>query len=588
MSCPRFALVVVWWCACGWAVGVAQGPASTTRPKGEIDRLPIREVTAFKDGHAFVIRRGVVPTDGRGNVVLDELPEPVLGTFWPFASQAGPAKLVSVTAGQRRVAVTRTGLTLAALIEANVGSEAFITEAGGLRYPATIVGVPQRSSAELRATDPAGSRERAAEKANLVVLKTADGVKVVALDRIQDVTIKGDPKLTSPVEEFREVLTLKLAWSDGAPQPTADVGMGYLQEGFRWWPSYRVVITSDGQATVQLQATLVNDLADIEDGTVQLVIGVPSFEAKGMLDPISLQETLARVASRQDDASQLSNVLGNNAISSQIMVTAGEARGRRSGAAGDAAEPDATGEKQEDLFYFTVKNVTLMKGERLVTPVAEVKVPYKDVYRLDLTYAPPREMAPNVDISRQPLASRLLAAPKVQHALRLENQASFPLTTAPALILRDERVLAQGLITYTPPGGSVDLGLTAAVDVKVKKSDVEKARTIGAVQVKDARYSRVELTGTVELSSFARKPIEIEVTRWVLGEMKSATEGGKVEMVNVQEDGSWAESRPPWWGWYSWPYWWAQLNGVGRATWTVKLEPGKSSTLGYEWQYYWQ
>ena len=46
--------------------------------------MPVKEVTVFKDGHAFVLHEGAMPTDAAGNVLMDYLPSPVLGTFWPY------------------------------------------------------------------------------------------------------------------------------------------------------------------------------------------------------------------------------------------------------------------------------------------------------------------------------------------------------------------------------------------------------------------------------------------------------------------------------------------------------------------------
>ena len=45
---------------------------------------------------------------------------------------------------------------------------------------------------------------------------------------------------------------------------------------------------------------------------------------------------------------------------------------------------------------------------------------------------------------------------------------------------------------------------------------------------------------------------------------------------------------PSWWGWYSWPQWWTHFNGVGKVTWKLDLEPGKSVDLKYTWNYYWR
>lgn len=75
------------------ASALAQTPTSTANP------MPVREVTVFKDGHAYILRDQPLAGPQRRQAVLDELPAPVLGTFWPFAT--GGARIV--TAGYRDV-----------------------------------------------------------------------------------------------------------------------------------------------------------------------------------------------------------------------------------------------------------------------------------------------------------------------------------------------------------------------------------------------------------------------------------------------------------------------------------------------------
>jgi hypothetical protein len=79
------------------------------------------------------------------------------------------------------------------------------------------------------------------------------------------------------------------------------------------------------------------------------------------------------------------------------------------------------------------------------------------------------------------------------------------------------------------------------------------------------------------------------VTRQVLGNLDQAGEGGKVESINVFEQAeALPGATPQWWGWYNWPNWWRHFNGIGKATWTVKLEAGKAAELKYTWHYYWR
>ena len=126
---------------------------------------------------------------------------------------------------------------------------------------------------------------------------------------------------------------------------------------------------------------------------------------------------------------------------------------------------------------FTVSGVTLRKGERMVVPITECSLPYEDVFALDLPFAPPLEVRRNLDDERTRELAHMLAAPKVMHRIRLENKSEAPLTTAPALLLRDGRIIAQSMMTYTPVGGRSDLDLTSAVDVTVSRTEVETKRT---------------------------------------------------------------------------------------------------------------
>ena len=155
-------------------------------------------------------------------------------------------------------------------------------------------------------------------------------------------------------------------------------------------------------------------------------------------------------------------------------------------------------------------------------------------------------------------------------------------------MLKDGKVIAQGMMTYTPKLGSVDLTLTAAVDVRVKKADREVKRAPNAANFDGTSYWRVDLAGTVGLTNAGPKPVEVEVTRSVLGTLDTVGAGATAERVNVLEDDAAGGARPAWWGYYSWPGWWSHVNGVGRATWTVKLAPGQSAEQAYAWHYFWR
>jgi len=92
--------------------GDAPATAAPATPAAPVEsvRIPVKEITVFKDGHAFVLHEGDVPAAG-GSVILDQLPSPVIGTFWSYSADP-KARLKSVTAGRRKVRVQQTALIL--------------------------------------------------------------------------------------------------------------------------------------------------------------------------------------------------------------------------------------------------------------------------------------------------------------------------------------------------------------------------------------------------------------------------------------------------------------------------------------------
>lgn len=557
---------------------------SQAAPLNALARLPVKEVTVFKDGHAYVIHEGKAPVGADGEIRLDYLPTPILGTFWSYIAE-GAAPIKKATVSRRRVQVERTALTVNELIEANIGAEVTIRDRSGQKHEGKIAAIPIRTADELEAYDPPNSEPRLPERSKLLLLQTHAGIVTIHLDQVDQVTFKEQPKAKITDEEFRNLLTLAVDRGQGAGGAQATVGLMYVQKGIRWIPSYQVALDGKGTARIRMQATLVNEMLDLKDATVHLVIGVPTFAFERTPDPMSLQETFAQL-SRYFERSSLGGQVLSNAVMSQT-ARMGEVRDTgRADVPGGIPEIEGQG-KSEDLFVFKVSHVTLKKGARMVLPVTEFSLPYKDVYTLDIPYALPPEARGLGNDSAEAEIARALAAPKVSHKLRMTNTSEYPLTTAPALILRDGRVLAQGMMTYTAIKAVTDLTLTTAVDIKVKRADAEASRTPNALKVSTTDYGRTDMTGKLTLTNYGEKDAAIEVRRYVVGHVDKADSGGKAENLDLYGDEGLAAT-DPWRFWVTWPDWWRRVNGLGRFTWSVNVPTGKSVELGYSWHYFWR
>ncbi|MCL2648527.1 MAG: hypothetical protein FWD61_16220 [Phycisphaerales bacterium] len=565
---------------------------------GALAKMPVTEVTVFKDGHTFMLHSGKMPTDpATGNVTLDYLPSPVLGTFWS-ATNDKAAKLTAVTASQKRVAVTRTALTLRELLEANVGAIVRIREwpettgVAGLEYVGTILPFPLRGVDELEAISAPNTAPKLPQKSSLLLLKTDTGTRTIDIGRIQEAVLPNEHKNTATDEELRNLLTLQIQWENNKPLPQADVSMMYLQKGIRWIPSYKVILDGNGSATVRLQATIINELYDLQDVSAHLVVGVPTFAFAGTTDPISFQQAMAKAFERTSVSlrNSTSNVMSNS--NTYGVQTQGRSPDESVSDTSDLSSDFANGQKNEDLFIFNVEHLTLKKGDRIVMPINEFKIPYKDVYKLDIPATPPQEVWRQFDTQQQAEIARLAAAPKFMHVLRMANKSDAPLTTAPALVIRDDRVLAQAIMTYTPPASTLDLAITPAIDIAVKKNDKETKRTLKAETRDNNDYARIDMEGNIKITNHRHTKVDLEITRNLLGQANTADNDGKIELVNLLEDSTTttfaSDSDSGEFFQQNLPDWWNYFNGISRITWKTTLEPEKSIELKYTWHYYWR
>jgi len=564
------------------AASGARGMAETN-----LAELPVRELTVFKDGHAFVMHQGLASVDETGAVLLDALPSPVIGTFWPFSADPA-AKLISVSAGQKRVKLERTALTPQELISANVGAKIVVHE-GSISWLATIVGIPTRSGEELERTAAPGAGPQLPQPSEFALLKTDQGTKLVHLNRLQNITFLTDPQPAVAQEEFRSLLTMHLDWAERPSSGQAEVGMTYLQKGFRWIPQYRVTLAENGRALVELQATLLNELTDLDNALVHLVIGVPSFDFKDTLDPIALNQTVAQLSPyfQTDGAAFASN------FSNSIMLQTQVARAREVPAAARptthaTALPEIADGQVDDLFVFTAPGITLRKGERMVIAIDRWELSYEDLYKLTIPVAPPRELRQNFNNEQQAELARLMQAPKVKHLVRMNNLSAAPLTTAPTIFLKEGRLIAQGMMTYTPRGGSVDLELTTAVNVAVSFRDEETGRIPNAMALGGTQFDRIDQKGLISLTNHHDQPIRLEVERRLLGFADEVGAGGRATRLDAQSE-VWSNggSAPYRWNWYNWPWWWRHANTFGRIEWQFELQPGTLIELPYAWHYFW-
>jgi len=542
--------------------------------------LPITEVTAFKDGHALVVRSGTVRTDGAGDVVLGELPRPLLGTFWASDLEERAA-LRAVTAQVVEETETVEPTSVSDLLTRNVGATIeFLDQTNG-----------QRRGVLRRVLEENGQRLALVEES----VSSGEGepytrTAAVPIEQVRDLRFVGDRVTTTmqrPVQRPR--LTMDLDW-EGAPEDEAGVSLMGVEHGLRWIPAYRVTILEDDRVRIELEATLVNDLADLVDARVHLAVGVPSFAFAGHTDPMALVEQLAPLG--QAYAPKRSMGRGMSAgtmLSNSIMTQASYGFDDAGASAAGGGSPEVGGgERAEDLYVFTIEHVSLDHGSRVVVPLATYEAPYETVYTLDLIAGPPVQALQNFNTSMQRELALSLERPGAKHVLRITNtnDTGMPITTAPALIVKGGRTLAQGLLKYASAGARADLEVGAAVDLSVTTEETEAGREANALTWGSNRFGRIDIGFLGCVTNRKDHPVTVEVTKLALGQSDSVGAGGEASGVSLfSESAFWSGSS--WWQSYSWPWWWHGVNGATKYTWTLEIEPGESAEFDASWHYFW-
>lgn len=532
-------------------------------------QLPVQSITAFKDGHALVVREGTHDVVD-GAVLLDGLPNPLLGTFWPYATDK-KNHVVAATAAMIPKPGVRIVASVEELLERNTGRTVFLATESGGNVTGEVLGVTGGSPRHV-----------------LVQSAQAENVTATPITSVRHVSLEDGSKYEVETESQVSGLRLKLKNGD---VDQAGVGLMYVQKGFRWIPQYRMALGPDGKAEYVLRATLVNDIIDIEDATVNLVVGVPMFAFAGQIDPISLNANIAQVGR----SLQISNGFTNR-LQSQIMSNSADYAMPQRGEA--QASPEVTGGKRnEDLYVFTVEHVTLKQGERMSIEVARGSVEYDHYFQVDLPVLPPAELG-NVNQQQKEQVAKLLAQPKVKHELKVHNTGSAPLTTAPTLLFNvdeqgRETLLAQSLQTYTPPGGDSRIDLGIALEFNVQFDEEEVDREVEVRKHGGYQFDRVNLKGTITVCNHRPVKSTLVVRRYVPGPIDEVSDDGSMKtLAPFDSDSSTAglsggNITANWWYGYR-PNWYSALNPISRAEWTLELDPEEVKEPTYEWHYFWR
>lgn len=480
--CRRFLFVVL---ALSTSAAIAAGSAA----EPSYFWPPAQDVAIFKDGCAYVIREGETEA-GPDGVLTEGIPRPILGTLDVYSLTDG-VEVVEVVAYYDTTERTARIEDTDTFYRRQIGGRVI------LEYD------QQKLEGVLRAVLSPGN----------LLLETAEGSVLVPAGRITRFTVAGGVTLDLNAQAQKPRFRIRLA---GAPRRVR-LGLSYLEESWAWFPSYRINLRPNGQAELVLSATVVNNAEDVSGATLHLIVGVPNFMMRGTLTPMALDVDSGQYTALESrlEKSLLSQAF-DNAQRGEVYA--------RTEAAPAQANPAVPAGPVEDLFIYEKKGFTLGRGQRMQFELFRGQVPYQSIYKWEVPLSE-TQRAYSQGGRQQQARYQGEQTGQIWHYLRMANKTVVPWTTAPAMVVSGWQPISQDLMKYVPIGGTYDLRLTVAPDLKgaLKEEEIER-RSVRLYE--NDNYLQVTVRGTINLENLKKTPVQLEVAKDLWGEAKD-TGGAK-------------------------------------------------------------
>ena len=530
-------------------------------------KMELKHVSLFKNGLGFFVWEVAIPEKVKSFYIVPDAAASH-GTFW--VSYPPKVDVESVVAKEVEAKEQVEATTVVDLLKGNIGRKVsiYFTDKPDVAVEVTLLKVteeqrilllnPYAPGRVINAENPGYYGIR-----NMVFLGTDQGQIAVSADRIVRVDFADKAPAAKYEKKSKEVrLDVSLNKSAGGQK----IIVSCLAKGATWAPSYMIDITEPENARLAAKAEVMDEVCDLNGVDVKFVTGFPNLQFADVADPIAMKENLAQFlqslirgqSARGRAAGALGGVMYNvvsQSMADDRLEMAGEMPVMP---AYGAAE---VGKTAEDLFLYPVEKVRLAKGEVGYFPLFTESAPYKHVYRWEI----PNYINPEGSYYDQGRQQREPEQQEVWHCIRLDNVMKLPWTTAPAEIVKEGVILGQDTLNFTPVKEKGTIKITRAMNIKAEQIELEKDRKHNAVQWYNTNWDLVTVEGKLSVTNNQDKPITLEVTKSLSGEVKAMQPEAKLEKL--------AKSL-------------RMVNANVRLTWTMELAAGEQKEIGYTYEVY--
>lgn len=536
---------------------------------GDVEMTPSK-VALFKNGYGYLTLEGKTGADASMNLV--NLPVPSFGTFWLDVEAPAQLKRLVSRKATRKVPIEQ--YTMEELVRANTGAAVWVVWAGGSEDGVIVASAPKQGKENPRlignvndAPVPGMMNEGmlvyppgrpGSSASNVILLKTQDGRTVsVPLEKVQQIEFLSPPTLPTRDEDVPTV-SLELA----APQSGRTIRANCIAGGVSWVPEYRVDLGDAGKAVLTARATVMNELMDFNGVDLDLITGFPNLKYAGVPSPIAMRQNLN--AFFQSLYNVENGYMGDRVPMAAMQLGNGlMTGGLRSGTGAMSSDSidrllasgtPASVTQAEDLFFYPVKNFTCKYNETVTTTLFSGEVSYSHVYTWDI----PDQ---NVNRSYNRSNSGDGGEQDVWHCIRLKNGFKLPLTTGIVEFTSNGYISGQGMIQFTAPGQDATVKINKSLEMLVKQSE----NVLETTPLPKSNDKKLLVEGTLQMKNLSDKPMEMEITKQIIGEPKEASDGGEFRQRPDRFLGG--------------------QNTAGTFVWKIQVPPGETKSVTYRYTF---
>lgn len=495
------------------------------------DGFTTKSLSVFKNGQSFVVKEGKVPAKDY-QYTISQLPQALFGTYW-FTGLDAPVSMVTGKMEYFSEKQERKANSFPELLHANKGKTLTVRTSDNNIYKGVVedFDLPEEINSKLQLQQMAlrnsygdpGFDRMPSPSAPVLMLKMEGKWISIEPATIKSLEFEEKPNrtTTTDITVRKQVVTLHFPQSG-----EQTVSMMYLQNGLSWTPVYRLSLLSETEAELSLQAEVTNSVEDIRSTDMDFVVGVPNFSQATRLATL-LNFTQAAPPAIRDyysNAKQFLNYSVGEKVSADMFVNENA-----------AAMPNLQASENEDLYFYTVKNVSLQRNVPAQYPIFTDRVKIRHCYRTELPVsrlagyrvgnAEAEENAEEDSENAEEMqAGDVSAAGTVAHYIEIDNGTKNPLTAGPVLILQgNTKALAQSELKFTGKGAATSVLVTQAPDITVKEHEKIISVAKNAKKWNGYTFALLTIRSTVTVANTKSKAASLQIDKHISGKLTNAT-----------------------------------------------------------------